>query len=753
MKKYLIFSLLTLSLSIVFSFSSPPANAVIASDWKAGNIIDDPLFTDKNSMSVDQIQTFLNNKVGTGTNGTPGQCDSYGVKVSELGGGTRSEYGATHDNPAPFTCLKDYYEVPKTEPGPETPENNYGGKPIPSGAKSAAQIIWDAAQTYNISPKVLLVKLGTESAGPLTSDDWPFLRQYTYAMGSHCPDSGPGGSANCDTDYAGFSIQMYSAASLLRWYLDNMTESWWPYKKPYQTNSILWNIKESGCGEADVYIENLATAALYTYTPYQPNQAALNNMYGLGDGCSAYGNRNFWRTFNDWFDPYKTVKSGVTMNIISQPDSTPARGQDVSYTVSFTNNLTYDVVLDAVGIVGRFGDIYNGSNRDFGWQGPVTLQPGVAQQFTFTTTIKDIGMIYAWPAVNYSGRYIHYNNWGTAMNSHQANLTLSTPLSMSPSNPIAGQTVTLSASVKNNEEYPIRIDSVGIPIRYYGRYNYDVAWTTLAGATIAPGTTQDLSGSRIFDKAGPYTAWVSWNMKGQYTSLSQVASYNITSPSPNFTLTYTETPNPTPSLGEDIVLKFKLKNNLPVPMTLNAVGVVGRYNSPFSGTNRDFGWIGPESFAANEEKSYTTFVSTVSKLDKFYAWVAINHNERYVHYNNWGFMMVPHKPNISVLSPLTVSPFNPSPGQSITATITLKNNEQRPIHYEKLGIPIRYYGVYNYDAIWEGPGTLSASGQTGDTISLSGNINLDKSGPYNIWTSLNIKGTYINIGDQKELYL
>lgn len=275
--------------------------AANASEWISGNIIDDSVFINKDSMSVEQIQDFLNSKVGTGTNGTLGQCDTNGEMMSELGGGTRAEYGAAHNNPTPFTCLKDYYEVPKIEPGPGIPENNYGGKPIPSGAKSAAQLIWDAAQKYNISPKVLLVKLGTESAGPLTSDDWPFLRQYTYAMGAHCPDSGPGGSANCDTDYAGFSIQMSEAASLLRWYLDSMQESWWPYRKPYQVNSILWNIEESGCGAGDVLVGNKATAALYTYTPYQPNQAALDNMYGKGDGCSAYGNRNFWRVFNDWF--------------------------------------------------------------------------------------------------------------------------------------------------------------------------------------------------------------------------------------------------------------------------------------------------------------------------------------------------------------------------------------------------------------------------------------------------------------------
>jgi len=48
-------------------------------------------------------------------------------------------------------------------------------------------------------------------------------------------------------------------------------------------------------------LQNQATAGLYNYTPYQPNQAALNNLYGSGDACSAYGNRNFWRIYIDWF--------------------------------------------------------------------------------------------------------------------------------------------------------------------------------------------------------------------------------------------------------------------------------------------------------------------------------------------------------------------------------------------------------------------------------------------------------------------
>ena len=273
-----------------------PANAVTAADWKAGRIIDDSVFTSPNEMSVADIQNFLNNLVPN--------CDTNGTQpASEYGRPdlTHAQYAAMRGWPGPpYVCLKNYYEVPKYEPGDYIPANNFSGS-IPAGAVSAAQIIHDAARLNSLNPKAILVKIATESAGPLTADTWPVQSQYTYAMGSHCPDSGPGGSANCDRNYAGFSMQVASGAGLLRWYIDNMQQGWWSYKKPYQTNSILWNVAGTGCGAGDVYIESKATAALYTYTPYQPNQAALNNMYGPGNGCSAYGNRNFWRVWNDWF--------------------------------------------------------------------------------------------------------------------------------------------------------------------------------------------------------------------------------------------------------------------------------------------------------------------------------------------------------------------------------------------------------------------------------------------------------------------
>ncbi|MCA9329184.1 hypothetical protein KDA11_00930, partial [Candidatus Saccharibacteria bacterium] len=174
-------------------------------------------------------------------------------------------------------------------------ENNIGrfnanGTPynVPGG-KLAGQIIWDVAQEYGINPQVLIVMLQKEQG--LITDNWPWKVQYQKAMGYACPDTAP-----CDTQYYGFYNQVSSAAWQLKRYIAL------PYKYNFQvgvTRYIQYN-PNAACGGSQVYLENAATAALYNYTPYQPNAGALANMYGTAD-CGAYGNRNFWRYFNDWF--------------------------------------------------------------------------------------------------------------------------------------------------------------------------------------------------------------------------------------------------------------------------------------------------------------------------------------------------------------------------------------------------------------------------------------------------------------------
>jgi hypothetical protein len=284
LKFLLLAGLFTLSLISPVS-KQKDALAANGSDFSAGNIIDDATFWNKNAMSVQEIQSFLNSKVPS--------CDTWGQK--SYNGQTRAQYGASIGSPTPFVCLKDYIENPSTK------QNNLRGESV-TGGRSAAQLIYDVSQSTGVSPKVILVMLQKEQG--LITDDWPFLKQYRSAMGYACPDTAP-----CDSQYYGFYNQILNGANIFNRYKNNPSS--YRYKAG-QNNQILWN-PNADCGTSTVYLENQATAGLYIYTPYRPNQAALNNMYGTGDGCSAYGNRNFWRYYTDWFgSTHANIPSEIT---------------------------------------------------------------------------------------------------------------------------------------------------------------------------------------------------------------------------------------------------------------------------------------------------------------------------------------------------------------------------------------------------------------------------------------------------------
>jgi len=153
-------------------------------------------------------------------------------------------------------------------------------------------MLYKMGKSCGINPQVAMIIVQKESQG-LTRDQPP-----AALTGFGCPDTGPGGSANCNSASAGVFNQtwgMFSAFSKL--HHD-------PSKVNYlegQTHDIMWNVAETGCGAAPVLVKNRATATLYTYTPYQPNPASLAAYPGTGDSCSSYGNRNFFEMFKKYF--------------------------------------------------------------------------------------------------------------------------------------------------------------------------------------------------------------------------------------------------------------------------------------------------------------------------------------------------------------------------------------------------------------------------------------------------------------------
>ncbi len=248
---------LTALLSASLLVAIVPASPVQAADaalFDPGNIISDAVFFDGGAMDVGAVQSFLNSRVPT-------------CRVG-------------------YTCLKDYRQDTPTRATVTGSCAAYEGRVN----ESAADIITRVGIVCGISQKAMIVLLEKEQG--LVSDTWPTTRQYRSATGYGCPDT-----ADCDAAYYGFFNQVYAAALQFKYYAANPTR--WNHV-PGRLNSIRFN-PNAACGASSVFIQNQATAGLYNYTPYQPNAAALANLYGSGDACSAYGNRNFWRIFSDWF--------------------------------------------------------------------------------------------------------------------------------------------------------------------------------------------------------------------------------------------------------------------------------------------------------------------------------------------------------------------------------------------------------------------------------------------------------------------
>ena len=221
--------------------------------FNPGKIITDHRFHDTVDMNADDVQDFLNKHEAS--------CSGS-------------------------TCLRSLQMDVPDRPGDGLCDAYKGGK-----RQSAAQIIDGAARSCGISQKVLLTMLQKEQHLVATNHP-PTQVQLQSAMGLSCPDD-----ADCDTRYAGFFNQVYGAAHRFRYYQAHRDQY------AYQTkalNDVRFS-PDVSCGSGKVYIENDATALLYIYTPYQPNEAALQAGDGEGDRCSSYGNRNFVIIYNNWF--------------------------------------------------------------------------------------------------------------------------------------------------------------------------------------------------------------------------------------------------------------------------------------------------------------------------------------------------------------------------------------------------------------------------------------------------------------------
>lgn len=330
---FTLFALVALGSLAAVVATPAPAQAADLSGFDPGNIISDEVLFDGNDLTAAQVQDFLDSK------------------------GASCKAGS-----AP--CLKDYTETTTSRSGddrcgPYTGRRN----------ETAAQIITNVARSCGISARALIVMLQKEQGLVTASGSGLTNRRYEIAMGYGCPDTAP-----CASEYYGFYNQVYRAARQL--------ESYRLYPTRYShragiTNSVRYHPNAS-CGSSKVFIENTATAALYNYTPYQPNSAALRAGYGRGDSCSSYGNRNFYAYFADWFGtPSYTVRGAIAKYYYSR-DNAEILGKPTAnertvgngYMQTFENGTFYLNSKGAWKVLGPIGKTYTargGPTGALGW--------------------------------------------------------------------------------------------------------------------------------------------------------------------------------------------------------------------------------------------------------------------------------------------------------------------------------------------------------------------------------------------------
>ncbi|MFC6357361.1 hypothetical protein [Luethyella okanaganae] len=237
-----------------YAETDPGWAAFDGEDFDAGLIISDDSFYNDTAMSEREIQDFLRSQPCTPEDLSP--------------------------------CLSVYRQNTTTQPDQGTRHCAvYRG----ARGERASRIVAKVAEACGISPRVLLVLLQKEQS-LLTR---PSAYGYQRATGYGCPDT-----ADCDAKYFGFFNQVYNAAWQFRQYTEQP-------ERDYRigTVDVQYN-PDPSCGASTVRIRNQATANLYNYTPYQPNEAALSDLTGDGDACSTHGNLNFWLLYSKWFgDP------------------------------------------------------------------------------------------------------------------------------------------------------------------------------------------------------------------------------------------------------------------------------------------------------------------------------------------------------------------------------------------------------------------------------------------------------------------
>jgi hypothetical protein len=527
-----ILGLIVLIPTTTFAYS----NTTPIADSYNSVMISDVSFTNTNTMSVNDIQKFLESKVPV--------CDTW--HVNTISGSSEVP---------PWTCLKDYVD--------------------PDGHGKASEIIWNEAIRNGINPQVLLVTLQKENS--MITDSWPFASQYRTAMGYGCFESTPGACTNY-----GFYNQMRYGSMLLRSAFDRSCgyANYGSYPTTWGENTALRLGNTTTIDGRSTYIGSCATAALYNYTPHRPDSAWRT---AASDGSYYYGNYNFVTKMLDWFpSAYGPAYTFPISASLWLSNLSPMAGETVNGAYTVKNTTTVPMTLTA-GLADM--NLESGQWDSFSSQ-IATIPASSTKTFYFTRVAQYPGPHQSWISINYNG--VWYNakplvsqlvSFNYPVRPANEAVTVSASVYFSNTSPAAGETLTVGFGLKNNTNTDMTVDAT-VPDQNVqtGEWN---STTPQTGITLTPGQSKYLIFNKVVRSPGTHRSWIAVNINGTWydaKSLNgQMTQFTYGVRVPNIRMNYYYFEPLPPKPGERFDAHLSITNLEKTPINVDA-GVPIRNN-------------------------------------------------------------------------------------------------------------------------------------------------------------------------------
>lgn len=674
-----------MGLAIVTVGLAMPSKPAHAADYSNNNMIDNEVFDDVNSMTEAQIQSFLASK---------------------------------------GPCLANYYDV----------DPNWNGSTWSySGSVLASHIIYKSAQMWGLNPQVILATLQKEESliTGTSCDAW----RYQSAMGYGCPDSG-----GCNSKYAGLTHQvLWGSWQLMfgRQRADGNTA--WDGDGGITYVGYMTQGNRARCDGCTVnyydgyatidgqslYLDNGATASLYNYTPHL--------------------NQSFPGIFESWFGPVTLINGTIQLAQGLQLSNAGNGhiGDTLTASYQVKNTGSSDVNAGDLGVCARM----NGQWYDFGFNTGQVIPAGGTTTISFSKTLDTPGSLsvftcsYNASMGGWVSQTYPYDYTGTM--ARQATVTvLDNPLvtsgiTLSPANPVAGQVETATVTISNSSSNPVNIGDFLVAAR--DPYGTNVDFPADTNVTIPAGSSYTYSKSRALYSAGNYSIFTA-DLRGSTWSRTYPSSAN-TSISRSMNLSVADNPIITsgislspsnPAIGQPVTATVSMHNSSTNPVSIGYFVVAAR--DP-NGNNVDFPGVANLTVPAGGTYTYSQS-RTFNMPGSHSLFIAdFNGTSWSMSYPKSADSSVVRQQTINVLdnplitSGVSLSPANPAVGQTATATFTIHNASANAVSLGYVVVAARDPNGNNVDF----PGISSLSIPAGSDYTYSQSRTFNTPGTHNFF--------------------